>query len=129
MHFGVYAPSSPFGRSRNHQSENEQIYQTGTGPAITDKQVYVCLCYLKSLVRYIFIFGTVKLFHSMVAVNFCSNRESKEKMLPAGFYSCGDHDYSFGVELDCLTPPQQCDPPLLVDDSLIILPFINRGLN
>jgi hypothetical protein len=65
----------------------------------------------------------------MVAVNFCSNRESKEKMLPAGFYSCGDHDYSFGVELDCLTPPQQCDPPLLVDDSLIILPFINRGLN
>lgn len=63
MHFGVYAPSSPFGRSRNHQSENEQIYQTGTGPAITDKQVYVCLCYLKSLVRYIFIFGTVKLFH------------------------------------------------------------------
>ena len=80
-----------------------------TGPAITDKQVvYDRLCmFMLSQEFGIYLFLVLwSCFTSMVAVNFCSNRESKEKMLPAGFYSCGDHDYSFGVELDCLTRPQ-----------------------
>lgn len=36
-----------------------------------------------------------------------------EKMLPAGFYGCGDHDYSFGVELELFQELLNCSCPQL----------------